>query len=139
MTDLTYDQQLHLTLLDHTAAIVKATCSTPQTISYVEQLTKAVYGALRDAAGPVVVPVPEPEIDKPTKREIADAVQPDSILCFEDGKRYKSLKRTVGKFGLTPADYREKWGLPADFPMVSPNYSATRSALAREHGLGKKL
>lgn len=81
---------------------------------------------------------PQATTTKKTEREIVDAVQPDSILCFEDGKRYKSLKRTVGKFGLTPAAYREKWGLPSDFPMVSPNYSATRSALAREHGLGKK-
>ncbi len=98
MTDITYDQQLHLTLLDHTVKIVNGWA--PLNADNIGGAAKAIYAALRDAAGPIVEPTPE--IDKPTARQIADAVQADSILCFEDGKRYKSLKRTVRKFGLTP-------------------------------------
>lgn len=74
-----------------------------------------------------------------TAEEIAAAVQPDSIMCFEDGKRYKSMKRHLRvHFNLTPAEYRAKWGLPDDFPMVAPNYSARRSELAKAAGLGRK-
>jgi predicted transcriptional regulator len=67
------------------------------------------------------------------------SVFPDYIICLEDGKKYKSLKRHVRTaFGLTPDEYRAKWGLPGDYPMVAPNYSATRSELARSTGLGRK-
>ena len=66
------------------------------------------------------------------------AIKPDGIISFEDGKSYKSLKRHLTTRGMTPAQYREKWGLPKDFPMVSPNYSAARSELARKSGLGTK-
>lgn len=132
MTDLTYDQQLHLTLLDHTVAIVKTWA--PLDKDNIGPTVSAVYAALRDVGTPLVS---APEIDKPTARQIADAVQADSILCFEDGKRYKSLKRTVAKYGLTPAEYRTKWGLPPDFPMVAPSYSVRRSELAKANGLGK--
>jgi len=66
------------------------------------------------------------------------SVFPDYIICLEDGKRFKSLRRHIGAdFGLTPDEYREKWGLPRDYPMVAPNYSAQRSALAKSSGLGR--
>jgi predicted transcriptional regulator len=66
-------------------------------------------------------------------------VTPDFIICLEDGKKFKSLKRHIGvHFGLTPDAYRAKWGLPADYPMVAPNYAASRSQLAKAIGLGRK-
>jgi predicted transcriptional regulator len=66
------------------------------------------------------------------------AIKPDGIVSFEDGKSYKSMKRHLTRHGLTPQQYREKWGLPKDFPMVAPNYAAARSELARKLGLGTK-
>ncbi len=67
---------------------------------------------------------------------IKKSVTDDYIISFEDGKRYISLKRHLSKHGLTPAEYRAKWGLPADYPMVTPNYSAKRSEMAKVNGLG---
>jgi predicted transcriptional regulator len=65
---------------------------------------------------------------------------PDYVICLEDGKRYKSLKRHLRTaYKLTPEQYREKWGLAVDYPMVAPNYAKTRSTLAKSIGLGKKL
>jgi predicted transcriptional regulator len=70
---------------------------------------------------------------------IEKSVTVDSIICLEDGEKFKSLKRhLMAKYGLTPEQYREKWGLPADYPMVAPNYARQRSELARASGLGKK-
>jgi predicted transcriptional regulator len=67
------------------------------------------------------------------------SVFPDYIICLDDGKKFKSLKRHLRTdHGLSPDDYRAKWGLPPDYPMVAPNYSATRSALAKSTGLGRK-
>ena len=66
------------------------------------------------------------------------AIRPDFIISFEDGKHYKSMKRHLTRYGLTPQQYREKWGLPRDFPMVAPNYAAARSELAKKSGLGQK-
>jgi predicted transcriptional regulator len=67
------------------------------------------------------------------------SVFPDHIVCLEDGKKFKSLKRhLMTDHGLSPDEYRGKWGLPLDYPMVAPNYSATRSALAKSSGLGRK-
>ena len=66
------------------------------------------------------------------------SVYPDYIVCLEDGKKFKSMKRHLTSHGLTPQQYRTKWGLPADYPMTAPNYSATRSAMAKNIGLGQK-
>jgi predicted transcriptional regulator len=67
------------------------------------------------------------------------SVTPDHVVCLEDGKKFKSLKRhLMTHHGLSPQQYREKWSLPADYPMVAPNYSATRSSLAKNSGLGRK-
>jgi predicted transcriptional regulator len=63
----------------------------------------------------------------------------DYLICLEDGKKFKSLKRhLMTHYGLTPEDYRAKWDLPSDYPMVAPNYAATRSDLAKQMGLGRK-
>jgi len=70
---------------------------------------------------------------------IKKSVTPDYIICLDDGKRFKSLKRHIRThYGLSPEEYREKWGLPYDYPMVAPNYAATRSALAKKIGLGRR-
>jgi predicted transcriptional regulator len=70
---------------------------------------------------------------------IRDSVTPDYIICLEDGKRLQSLKRYIGRrYGLTPDQYRQKWNLPSDYPMVAPNYAKRRSQIAKKMGLGKK-
>lgn len=69
---------------------------------------------------------------------IRKSVTPDYIVCLDDGKKFKSLKRHLSVLGMTPDEYRAKWGLPKDYPMVAPNYAATRSALAKSNGLGRK-
>jgi len=80
----------------------------------------------------------KPEAQKPAV-PIRKSVMPDYIVSLEDGKKFKSLKRHLAThYGLTPEEYRAKWGLPADYPMVAPNYAAARSALAKTMGLGRK-
>ena len=74
-----------------------------------------------------------------TKAQIRESVTPEAIVSFEDGRGYKTLRRHLARFGLTPAAYRAKWGLPADYPMVAPAYSERRSALAKAVGLGRKV
>src|SRR5438128_4074871 len=67
------------------------------------------------------------------------SITPDHIVCLEDGKKFKSLKRHLRtQYNMTPEQYREKWGLPADYPMVAPNYAAARSHLAKQMGLGQQ-
>ena len=100
-------------------------------------LISEVYAALqRTSSG--VAPEPQPEPLKPAI-PIKKSVTPDYIVCLEDGKQFKSLKRHLSTHhGLTPDEYRAKWGLPADYPLVAPNYAAARSALAKSMGLGRK-
>jgi predicted transcriptional regulator len=69
---------------------------------------------------------------------VRKSVAPDYLICLEDGKKFKSLRRHLRLLGLSPEQYREKWGLPPDYPMVAPNYAAQRSALAKKIGLGRK-
>jgi predicted transcriptional regulator len=70
---------------------------------------------------------------------IKKSIHPDFIVCLEDGKKFKSLKRHLRThYNLSPEEYREKWGLPHDYPMVAPNYAAARSALAKQMGLGTR-
>lgn len=83
--------------------------------------------------GEVKTPAPEPAV--PVKRSI----QADAISCLECGKRFRSLKRHLSTHhDETPGQYRERWGLPADYPMVAPDYAAARSQLARKMGLGQR-
>jgi predicted transcriptional regulator len=86
-----------------------------------------------------VVPVPvKPEELYPAV-PIKKSITPDYLICLEDGEKFKSLKRHLRtEYNLSPEAYRTKWGLPKDYPMVAPNYSATRSALAKASGLGTK-
>ncbi|MEM1286897.1 MAG: MucR family transcriptional regulator [Pseudomonadota bacterium] len=83
--------------------------------------------------------------EEPVKEELKPAVPPkksitpDYLICLEDGKRFKSLKRHLKThYDLSPEQYRERWGLPADYPMVAPNYAAARSQLAKKMGLGQR-
>ncbi len=81
---------------------------------------------------------PEPDRLRPAV-PIKKSITPEHVICLEDGKKLKMLKRhLMTAFGLTPEQYREKWELPADYPMVAPNYAAKRSELARKIGLGAK-
>lgn len=80
----------------------------------------------------------EPEATTKSKAEIRKSIGAESLISFEDGKPYKSLKRHLSTRGLTPQSYREKYGLPADYPMTHPAYSARRSELAKSIGLGSK-
>jgi predicted transcriptional regulator len=70
---------------------------------------------------------------------VKKSITPDYLVCLEDGKKFKSLKRHLRtQYNVTPEQYREKWGLPADYPMVAPNYAAARSKLAKDMGLGQQ-
>jgi predicted transcriptional regulator len=92
------------------------------------------------AAPAVEAPTPEqPELPKLTPAQIRRSITHDQIISFEDGKGYKTLRRHLAVKGLTPDDYRNKWGLPKDYPMVAPGYSAARSSLAKAAGFGSRL
>ena len=83
----------------------------------------------------------EPTSAKPAKLtsgQIRKSITPDALISFEDGRPYKILKRHLAALGLTPDDYRAKWGLPYDYPMVAPNQSAARSQIARQVGFWRK-
>src|ERR1700733_8726720 len=97
-------------------------------------LIERVYQTLRGVGqAPVEVEKPVPVVP------IKQSVKPDFIVCLEDGKRLKMLKRhLMTSYKLTPAQYRTRWGLPSDYPMVAPNYAKVRSSLAQKIGLGRK-
>jgi predicted transcriptional regulator len=99
-------------------------------------LISTVYGAFTAPQGTTVEVVAErPEPAVPIKR----SVTPDYIICLEDGKQLKMLKRHLAtSYGLTPDEYRARWGLPPDYPMVAPNYATQRSTLAKQIGLGSR-
>ncbi len=100
------------------------------------KLIADVHNALRSLKSNGVASTPvELKPAVPVRKSIA----PDYLICLEDGKKFKSLKRHLRThYDLSPEQYREKWGLPADYPMVAPNYSETRSRLAKDNGLGRK-
>ncbi|MDA8252034.1 MAG: MucR family transcriptional regulator [Rhodospirillales bacterium] len=123
------------TLLKLTARIVAAHAAHNQvTPEALLQLIGAVHGALAGAGQQPVEEVrPEPAL--PVKR----SVFPDHIVCLEDGKKLKMLKRhLMTTYRMTPEQYRAKWNLPASYPMVAPEYAARRSTLAKKIGLGHK-
>ena len=92
----------------------------------------AALGRLGNPEAPVVEERLQPAV------AVKKSVTPDFIICLEDGKKFKSLKRHLATvFDMTPDDYRTKWNLPPDYPMVAPNYAAQRSALAKQSGLGQ--
>ena len=99
------------------------------------EVIKTIYSSIAalEGGGPVGAAGLRPIV--PVKKSIA----PDYIICLEDGKKLKMLKRHLRtSYGMTPEEYRIKWGLPADYPMVAPNYAEQRSAFAKKIGLGRK-
>ncbi len=128
----------HDPILDHTAGIVSAYVSRHAVaVSDLPGLMRIVRDgllALREA--PVEAALPEPAVDRPSTAQIRKSVRPDGIVSFIDGKTYKTLKRHLTSHGLDPRAYRDRYGLPADYPMVAPAYAEQRSALAKAIGLG---
>ena len=101
----------------------------------VPDLISDVYAKLSTLGTP---PVEEPVALNPAV-SIKKSIAPDYIICLEDGKKFKSLKRHLRThYDLSPEEYREKWGLPRDYPMVAPEYAAQRSGLAKSMGLGRR-
>ncbi len=130
------DTNLNETLITLTADIVAAHVSNNSVaVGDLPQLIANVHGALTKlgAPAPIMVAAPEPAVS------IRASIKPDYIICLEDGKKLKMLKRhLMTHYGMTPDDYRAKWGLPRDYPMVAPNYAEQRRSLAMQIGLGHK-
>lgn len=124
-------------LVELTAKIVSAYVSNNTIVAGdLPQLISDTYLALTRATGGVE-PMEREEL-KP-KVPVKKSVMPDHIICLEDGKKFKSLKRHLRThYNLSPEEYREKWGLPHDYPMVAPNYARARSDLAKKMGLGTR-
>ena len=97
-----------------------------------------LIGNVYSALGGLDQPVVGPTVELVPAVSIKKSVTPDFIVCLDDGKKFKSMKRHLAGLGMTPDEYRTKWGLPSDYPMAAPNYTATRSALAISSGLGRK-
>jgi predicted transcriptional regulator len=106
----------------------------PHVVGQIAQSLAAIAGG----AIPGVMGAAEPAAQHVTSGQIRKSITPTALISFEDNKPYKTLKRHLAVRGLTPAQYREKWGLPRDYPMVAPSYSAQRSNLAKSLGLGRK-
>jgi predicted transcriptional regulator len=125
------------TQIELTAEVVSAYVSNnPIPVSDLPKLIADVYAALGLING--AAPAEESEAQKPAV-PIKKSVTPDYIISLEDGTKFKSLKRPLmARYGMTPDEYRAKWNLPRDYPMVAPNYAAARSALAKTMGLGRK-
>jgi predicted transcriptional regulator len=124
------------TLLTLTADIVAAHVSNNSVaVNDLPSLIQNVHGALTGISGSASAPETKPE----PKVSIRASVKPDYIVCLEDGKRLKMLKRhLMTHYNLTPDQYRQKWGLSGDYPMVAPNYAEQRRTLAKSIGLGTK-
>src|SRR3982751_413917 len=124
------------TLLTLTADIVAAHVSNNSVaVNDLPNLIQNVHSALNAISGAAAAPEARPE----PKVSIRASVKPDYIVCLEDGKRLKMLKRhLMTHYNMTPDQYRQKWGLSADYPMVAPNYAEQRRTLAKSIGLGTK-
>ena len=122
-------------LLELTAEIVVAHVgNNTLPVSDLPSLIEDVYKTLRNLGDAS----PDPEQLTPAV-PVKKSVFPDYIICLENGKKLKMLKRhLMTAYNMTPEEYREKWGLPHDYPMVAPNYAAARSALAKKMGLGQR-
>ena len=121
-------------LLEWTTMIVSSHVGkTPSSTDEVSNFIQTVHKALNGLSAGVEPNVPEPAV--PVRRSIT----PDYIVCLEDGRKLKMLKRHLRTaYSMTPEEYRERWNLPADYPMVAPNYARQRSNLAKKIGLGTK-
>ncbi len=124
------------TLIELTADIVSAHVGHNRIeVAAVPRLIQSVYDALASAGQPASSPAPvlQPKVS------VRASVKPEAITCLDCGARMKMLKRHLAvDHGLTPEDYRARWGLPADYPMVAPDYAEKRRTLAKQIGLGRK-
>ena len=123
-------------LVGMAAEIVSAFVSANQVAPHeLPGLIRTVHGALNEVCG-----TPSTALDQAQEPAVAvkKSITPDYIICLEDGKKFKSLKRHLRtRYAMTPDEYRSKWGLPHDYPMVAPNYAKERSTLAKRMGLGQ--
>lgn len=136
MTENDADESADHRLLDLTTKIVSAYVGNNSIASaHIPELIKSVHLALGEVENQDSAPAPLPKPAVPVKK----SVQPDHIVCLEDGKQLKMLKRYLRTtYGMSPDEYRAKWGLPPDYPMVAPNYAEQRSNFAKKIGLGKR-
>ena len=100
--------------------------------SQVEDVVRAISRGLSGTSKSELAGGKEPAVP------VDESISPDYLTCLEDGQQFKSLKRHLGMHGLTPDEYRAKWGLAKDYPMVAPKYAKARSRLAKKIGLGRK-
>ena len=130
------NQAAEETLLTLTADIVAAHVSNNSVaVNDLPNLIQNVHAALNGISGASSAPEAKPE----PKVSIRSSIKPDYIVCLEDGKKLKMLKRhLMTHYNMTPDQYRQKWGLNADYPMVAPNYAEQRRTLAKSIGLGTK-
>ncbi|MEO0606968.1 MAG: MucR family transcriptional regulator [Pseudomonadota bacterium] len=123
-------------LLEMTTDIVASfVANNPVPAGGLPELIQSVHETVKDLASdaPKKAPRPDPAV------AISKSITPDHIICLEDGRKLKMLKRYLrSRHGMTPEEYRARWGLPSDYPMVAPNYAKRRSAFAKEIGLGRK-
>jgi predicted transcriptional regulator len=114
------------------AYVTKNSLPTSELPNLINEVHSALMRVGNGAAEPPVE-APKPAIS------VRKSITPDFLICLDDGKKFKSLKRHLRtQYNLTPEQYREKWGLPPDYPMVAPNYAKARSELAKEMGLGQQ-
>jgi len=117
---------------DIVSAFVSANDVAPQDIP---ALIRTVHAALLEVSG---APANAPALAQEPAVSVKKSITPDYIICLEDGKKFKSLKRHLRtRYAMNPEEYRAKWGLPHDYPMVAPNYAKERSNLAKRMGLGQ--
>ena len=125
-----------LEIIEMTADIVSAyvgnnSVSAAELPALIQSIHRALSGVTA-AAEPAAPPPQEPAVS------VRRSIQPDFLICLEDGRKFKSLKRHLRtKYNLSPEEYRAKWNLPKDYPMVAPNYAKARSELAKQMGLGQ--
>lgn len=134
---ITTDEMMDTNVTEQVAAIVSAYVShnsiSPSDLPTLITSTHNALIALSAAPGHQDAEVLKPSVS------IKRSVTPDFIICLDDGKKFKSMKRHLAGLGMTPDQYRAKWGLPSDYPMVASNYSEARSTIAKSVGLGRKL
>ncbi len=132
-----FDTDTQAMLIQMTSEVVAAYVSNnPVQASDLPNVITRVHSTMRDLSS--APGAEEPVKDASPAVSVRKSITSDYLVCLEDGKRFKSLKRHLrSKYNLSPEEYREKWGLPSDYPMVAPNYAKQRSELAKKMGLGQ--
>ena len=123
--------------VDLTAQAVSAyVANNPVAAAELPALLASVHGALKRLAGGASQ-ASEEQVEKPTPAQVRKSITPEALISFIDGKPYKTLKRHLSTHGLDPYSYRQRYGLPNDYPMVAASYAVQRSELAKANGLGR--